>query len=210
MYTGREYLANVSLSSEVSPLRIHNDTIQGPVLGPFVKQRLANMTQDLLVHGGGNLINGLSDARYLSGDIDDSIASVLQVVLEQLGEAYFSVMRQSGERSNIYTGGHSKGIQNGSRLHLYVTVVRLGGARYVWLVVLCALLLGTIVGMVQMCAGKTVPAFEAQNVVELLRSTLQIETCCDTSRVWYRDGKLRTEEDEVLTDLVVVPAIQPI
>ena len=107
----------------------------GPVIGPKVKQRLANLTHNMLAFGGmgGDLARAFIDADYNSdGTNNTAMAAVLETVIEQLGEAYISLLRQQVERSNIAKDGNDSS-GNGSDLQLYVTVLCLGGGQYGWL-----------------------------------------------------------------------------
>ena len=187
-YSGREYIANVSVASPVSPLTIDSEGIQGPFIGPIVKQQLANTTHGMLALGGmgGVLARGFIDAAYNEdGENNTSIASALETVIGQLGEAYFSLLRQEVERSNIDPGDPS--LMHDSELRLYVTVPRLGGAQYGWLAVLGLLLIGSLVGTVRTCLHAKAVAFEAQDVVKLL-STLHDASIRDKTRIKYEDG----------------------
>ena len=195
-YSGREYLANVSVASTVSPLQIDSEITQGPFIGPFVKQQLANRTHDMLAVGGngGVLARGFIDAEYNEdGENNTSIASALETVIGQLGEAYFSLLRQQVERSNIDKGGASPTYE--SELRLYVTVSRLGGAQYGWLAVLGLLLIGSIVGTVRTCLHGKAVAFEAQDAVKLL-STLHDASIKDKTRLRYDSGLVVLTEGE--------------
>lgn len=189
-FAGREYLASVSVASVSSPLRLDHETVQGPVLSPIVQQHLANMSHTLFGHDGVGVVRGFLDAEFDSHLYAEVMISSLQTVIEQLGEAYISLIRQAVEKSNLYNGGRSKGIDNGSRLQLYVTLVRLGGASYGWLAVPIALLLGTVVGIVRICTYKMPAEFEAQDAVKLLQSTLQNAAISDTSRIEYKDREI--------------------
>lgn len=125
----------------------------------------------------------------------------LQTILWQLGEAYFSIMRQLPESSNAVLNVGDKDFRNGSKLLLYATVVRLGGARHAWLVVLVVLLLGLTFGMMQILIGGKVLDFEAQDSVKLLQSALQNEMICEVSRICYKDGKISIPRSEAPADL---------
>lgn len=82
-------------------------------------------------------------------------------------------------------GSCSKDVHNRSKLQLYITVVRLGGASYGWSVVPAALLLGTVVGIVGICTFRTVTEFEAQDMINLLQSLLQNAALCHSSKAKY-------------------------
>jgi hypothetical protein len=82
--------------------------VQGPVLTPIVQQRLANMSHTLFGHDGVGVVRGFLDADFDGFLHDEDMISSLQTVLEQLGEAYLSLIRQTAERSNLYNGGRSK------------------------------------------------------------------------------------------------------
>ena len=186
-YDGQEYLANVSVASSVSPLRIEAEAVPGPVIGPEVKQRLANITHNMLSFGGmgGDLARGFIDADYnTDGTNNTGIAGVLETVIEQLGEAYISLLRQQVERSNIAKDSDGSS-GNGSYLQLYVTVLRLGGGQYGWLAILGVLLIGSLWGTVRACGGRAMVGFDAQNSVELLRSTLHNTDIRDRTRIRY-------------------------
>ena len=90
-YDGQEYMANVSVVSSVSPLQIDDEALPGPVIGPYVKQTLANVTDTMLSFGsmGGELARGFIDADYNSAEMNNTeMAGVLETVIGQLGEAY--------------------------------------------------------------------------------------------------------------------------
>ncbi|KAK0510606.1 hypothetical protein JMJ35_007038 [Cladonia borealis] len=188
-YDGQEYLANVSIASSVSPLQIEAEALAGPIIGPEVKQRLANMTHNMLSFGGmgGDLARGFIDADYNSdGTNNTNMAGTLETVIEQLGEAYISLLRQQVERSNLYKGNDASS-ENGSDLQLYVTVLRLGGGQYGWLAILGVLLIGSLWGTVRACGGRTMVGFDAQNNVQLLKSTLHNTGIRDRTRVRYEN-----------------------
>lgn len=190
-FTGREYRASVSVASVSSALQLGHEIDQGPLLDPIVQQHLANTSYTLFGHDGVGVVQGFLDADF---DLDslkgEAMISSLQTVLEQLGEAYISYIRQTVEKSNLYTKSYMKGIGKGTRLQLYVTVVRLGGASYGWLAVPVLLLLGTAAGVLRICTYRMLADFEAQDAVELLQSTMQTAVITDTSRIEYQNGEL--------------------
>ncbi|GME46866.1 hypothetical protein GTA08_BOTSDO01809 [Neofusicoccum parvum] len=196
-YTGREYLADASVASAVSPLVVSHETSQGPALGPFVQQRLANATHSLVGAGGGNLARGFVDAGYNDdGRNSSGMAAALEAVLGQAAEAYVSLLRQRVERSNLYKGGGSEGEGNGSEVRLYATVLRLGGGSHVaWVAVLGVLLFGAAGGVVRTCSGTHAVDFEAQDAVQLLRSALSNHAIGDKTKVCYRDGIVVVGDD---------------
>jgi hypothetical protein len=189
-FAGREYLASVSVSSVSSPLRLDHEMIQGPELTPIVQQYLANMSHTLLGPKGVGVVRGFVDAGFDGFHPDEKMVTSLQTVLEQLGEAYFSYIRQTVEKPNV-VGSRSKSDDNGTNLQLYITIVRLGGASYGWLVVPVALLLGTVVGIFRICTYRTIAKFEAQDAVKILQLTLQNAAISDSSKLEYRDGKIQ-------------------
>ena len=152
-----------------------------------MKQSLANITHNMLSFGGmgGNLARGFIDADYNSdGTNNTAMAAVLERVIGQLGEAYISLLRQQVERSNI--ARDNDGLSgNGSDLKLDVTVLRLGGGQYGWLAILGVLLIGSLWGTVRARGGRAMVGFDAQNSVELLRSTLHNEDIRDRTRIRY-------------------------
>ncbi|KAI4152174.1 MAG: hypothetical protein L6R39_001872 [Caloplaca ligustica] len=184
-YSGREYLANVSVALPVSPLVINGKLDEGLLLGPIAKQRVANVTHGLLSVGGqgGNLARGFIDTGYnKDGTNNTDMASALEIVMGQVAEAYYSVLRQQIERSNIYRA--SLGPSYDSELRLYVTVLRLGGAQYGWLAVPGLLFLGSLIGTCRICASRNAVGFEAQDVVKLL-CRLHDDRICETTRLNY-------------------------
>ena len=198
-YDGQEYLANVSVASSVSPLRIEAEAMPGPVIGPEVKQRLANITHNMLSFGGmgGDLARGFIDADYNSdGTNNTDMAGVLETVIGQLGEAYISLLRQQVERSNIARDNDGSS-GNGSDLQLYVTVLRLGGGQYGWLAILGVLLIGSLWGTVRACGSRAMVGFDAQNSVELLRSTLRNTDIRDRTRIRYENDLVVLTEGNV-------------
>ncbi|KAI4171732.1 MAG: hypothetical protein LQ348_006881 [Seirophora lacunosa] len=210
-YSGREYLADVSIASPTSPLLIEREVEQGPLIGPLVKQRVANVTHGLLSIGGqgGNLARGFIDAEYNADGFNNTgMASALETVIAQVGEAYFSVLRQQAERSNIVRGDPDASYP--SELRLYVTVSRLGGAQYGWLAVLVILLLASLLGTARTCVGRRAVGFEAQDAVKLLSRLLE-EPIGEKTRVRYTDrlvvlgsgrGGLNEGKDELSPDPV--------
>ena len=190
-YDGQEYQAEISVNSSTSPLHIDRQTDLGPTLGPLVQQRLANLTSGLLAlsNSGGNLAQGFLDAGYNTyADNNTDMATAIETVFGQLGEAYFSVLRQGVERSNMYRSDSDLSAQAGSELRLFVTVQRLGGGLFGWLAVLAVLLVGSVMGLVQVCIGSSAVDFDAQDAVKLLRETLHSSDIRDKTRVKYRDG----------------------
>ena len=193
-YDGYEYMANVSVDSSVSPLRIEAEAYPGPVIGPYVKQTLANITDRMLSLSGtgGDLARGFIDASYNGDGMNNTVmAGVLETVIEQLCEAYISLLRQQVERSNIIKGDPGSlvaSIGDGSVLQLYVTVLRLGGGQYGWLAILGVLLFGSFWGTVRACGGRAMVSFDTHNSVQLLRSTLHNTNIGDRTRVRYENG----------------------
>ncbi|KAL8684815.1 MAG: hypothetical protein Q9224_006118 [Gallowayella concinna] len=188
-YSGREHLANIRVASPVSPLLIDTRVQEGPRIGTIVKQRVANVTHDLLSAGGqgGTLARGFIDAAYnADGGNNTGMVSTLETVIGQLGEAYFSVLRQQVERSNIERGSSSSEYE--SELKLHVTVSRLGGAQYGWLAVPGLLLLVSLAGTLRTCTSRKAVGFEAQDTVALL-SRLLDDNIRDTTRLVY-EGRL--------------------
>ncbi|KAL8925834.1 MAG: hypothetical protein Q9208_003331 [Pyrenodesmia sp. 3 TL-2023] len=186
-YSGRETLANVSVASSASPLLIGDIVQRGPFIGPLVKQRIANVTHNLLSAGGqgGSLARGFIDAEYNADGFNNTgMASVLERVIGQLGEAYISILRQQVERSNINNADPS--YSSGSELRLSVTVSRIGGAQYGWLAVLGILLLASLVGTLRTCTSRKAVGFEPQDAVALL-SRLLDSPIRDTTRLNYKD-----------------------
>ena len=203
-YDGQEYMANVSVASSVSPLQIEGEAFPGPVIGPEVKQRLANITHNMLSFGGmgGDLARGFIDANYNSdGTNNTEMADTLETVVEQLCEAYISLLRQQVERSNLYKGNDASS-GNGSDLQLYVKVLRLGGGQLGWLAVLGVLLIGSLWGTVRACGARAMVGFDAQNSVQLLRSTLHNPEIRDRTR-------LRYENDLVVLTEGTIPKYEP-
>lgn len=193
-YSGQEYMADVSVASAVSPLQIERETQSGPMIGPYVQQTLANVTQSLLAFGsqGGNLARGFLDASYNRyGDNNTGMADAIETVIGQLGEAYFSVLRQHVERSNIYGARQDNGAIE-SELHLFVVVQRLGGGQFGWLAILGALLISSLLGTLQVCFQRSAVNFDAQDAVKLLQSSMQNQQIHDTTRMRYGDGRLLT------------------
>ncbi|KAG7008293.1 hypothetical protein G7Y79_00006g019130 [Physcia stellaris] len=193
-YSGQEYMADVSVVSAVSPLQIERETQSGPLIGPYVQQTLANVTHSLLALGGlgGNLARGFLDADYNAyGDNNTGMADAIETVIGQLGEAYFSVLRQHVERSNIY-GAVQDNEASGTELHLFVEVQRLGGGQFGWLAIIGALLIGSLLGTLQICFRRSAVDFDAQDAVKLLQSSMQNQQINDTTRMRYGDGLLLT------------------
>ncbi|KAI4286108.1 MAG: hypothetical protein L6R38_000163 [Xanthoria sp. 2 TBL-2021] len=161
-YNGREYLTNISVASPTSPLLIGDTVYEGSFIGPIVKQRIANITHYLISVGGqgGNLARGFIDAEYnAGGDNNTDMASALERVIGQVSEAYFSVLRQQVERSNIdKTHLDSAAV---SELKLHVTISRMGGAQYGWLAVLGILLIPSLIGTFRTCTRRKAVGFEA-------------------------------------------------
>ncbi|KAL8852638.1 MAG: hypothetical protein Q9221_002518 [Calogaya cf. arnoldii] len=186
-YSGREYLTNISVSSPTSPLLIGDTAYEGSLIGPIVKQNIANITHRLLSAGaqGGNLARGFIDAKYNYDGLNNTgIASALEGVIGQVGEAYFSILRQPFERSNIYNANQDS--EAVSELRLHVTISRMGGAQYGWLAVLGILLIPSLVGTFRTCMRRKAVGFEAQDTVTLL-SRLFDEPIRDAIRIRYDD-----------------------
>ena len=146
------------------------------------------MTHNLIAGGmGGNLARGFIDAEYNANGWDsEGMDAAIEPILEQVGEAYFSLMPQQVERSNLFKGSEFGDV--GAEVHLFVTVSRLAGAHFGWLAVLGLLLLGTLIGTIRTCVGSRAVDFEAQDAVKLFQSTLSDANVCDTSRARYREG----------------------
>ncbi|KAF4555484.1 Hypothetical protein D9617_2g054450 [Elsinoe fawcettii] len=187
-YSGREYTARVSMSSPVSPLVILSDVQQGPLIGPIVKQRLANATHNVIRSGqGGNLVKAWMDAGFNYDGLNSTNATIpLQTVLTQVGQAYISLVRQAVERTTINVPSSLGDL--GSEVRVSMTVTRVGGSHIAWVAVYGLLLLGTLYGTVRACVARRAVTFEAQNAVNLLSATNLFHGIEDTSIVAYRDG----------------------
>ena len=187
-YSGQEYMAQISVPSAVSPLQLVGESDLGPILSPYRQQRLANMSLSLLEPGdrGGNLAQGFYDAEFNDdGSNNTHMAKGVETVLSQLGEAYLSVMRQHVERSNVHTEDRETNEANGSHLRMMVRIQRLGGGQLGWLAVPGVLLLGSILGTVQLCRRRKTISFNAQDSVSLLQKTLKDPSIKNTTRLRY-------------------------
>ncbi|KAF2226853.1 hypothetical protein BDZ85DRAFT_55488 [Elsinoe ampelina] len=187
-YSGREYLAQVSMSSPVSPLIIERDAQQGPLIGPIVKQRVANATHDIIRAGqGGNLAKAWMDAEFNYDGLNSTNATgPLETIMGQVSEGYISLVRQSIERTTINDPSSLGDL--GAEVRVYMTVTRMGGSHIAWTAVFGILLLGTLSGTVRACVGRRAVSFEAQDAVRLLSATNLFQGLKDTSIVAYRDG----------------------
>lgn len=60
------------------------------MLGPLVKQRIANVTDYLLGNTGGNLAQGFIDAEYNPmGGVDDNTIAAIETVIVNLAKHTF-------------------------------------------------------------------------------------------------------------------------
>lgn len=187
-YSGREVLVEVTMSGPDAPLVIGPVKTLGPFVGPRVKRLVAGTIHGMLASGNGAaLTRGFIDARYAgSADNLTDFASVLGTVLSQSAQAVISTMRQKVELANLYHPPETEA--EIARLTIRLSVQRLGGGGYGWLVVYGVLLLGSLAGLLRAAVGGEAVAFEAQDAPILLAQAVGDETLGPSAKVQFVPG----------------------
>jgi len=185
-YDGQEFVAEVSVASTGSPLVIGDVIDRGPLIGPAVKRLIASNLQGIFGTGnGGVLARGFNDANYNKYSVQGfGFEKVFGTVLSQSGQAFLSAMRQAVEIVNLAYPPPVSGVY----LTIRVTVQRIGGGAYGWLVVYGVLLLGCFVGLFRALRGGEAVAFEAQDAVILLAQAVGDETLGSRTKVQFVAG----------------------
>lgn len=181
-YSGREYQASIAVPSRLSDLHVVEEVDQGPYIGHDVKWMLANTAASFLTKpGGGSVTSAWTSTLWnANGDNNTDTAALLSTILSQTGEAQLSLMRQTVERSNTdNTDYHS----NGSGVTVSVTIAKMGGGEYGWLVVYGLLLLGALLGVVRTFRGSEMTPSDVQNPVKILELMLDNRTIDGTTRL---------------------------
>ncbi|GJN76009.1 hypothetical protein PLICBS_010120 [Purpureocillium lilacinum] len=176
-YGGHEILATVSLEDSLSPLRVNGTVTQGSPLSSTVKQQLANIIdQYMTIHGhggpGGSLADGwvAADYGYLSQAA--TIEKTMAQVLGELGEAYYSLLRQNVENANLVRDGAAQIPDNGSYVKMVVSVLRVGGSSPAWFIIYGLLFVAAMLGAVLAAIQRRALPWAPQDPVELLQKVL--------------------------------------
>jgi hypothetical protein len=186
IYGGNEILASISLLEGGSPLQVNGIVTQGSPLNATVKWDLSNMT-DLYIsqysHGGpgGSLADGwVTSEFYIGGFGADrtSIAQTMSTILGELGQAYYSLLRQNVEVANL-NPGPDKMPDNGSFVNMAVIVLRVGGSSAAWIIIYGLLLISAMLGVVVAAVQKRVLPWSPQNPVEILQKCLPMGAIID-------------------------------
>jgi hypothetical protein len=180
-YGGNEILASISLLDRALPLQVNGIVTQGSHLNATVKWQLSNMTHKYIYEyshagPGGSLADGWVASGYYHysfGDSSTFTAQTMGKILSELGEAYFSLVRQNVENANqIRTPDEMP--NNGSFAKLVVSVLRVGGSSAAWLIIYALMFISAMLGVVMAAVQKRVLPWEPQNPVEILQKCLPV------------------------------------
>jgi hypothetical protein len=185
-YGGNEILASISLLGDGSPLQVNGIVTQGSPLNATVKWDLSNMTDQYISrysHGGpgGSLADGwVTSEFYIDGFGADPtfIATTMSTILGELGQAYYSLLRQNVEVANL-NPGPDKMPNNRSFVNMAVTVLRVGGSSAAWIIIYGLLLISAMLGVVVAAVQKRVLPWSPQNPIEILQKCLPMGTIID-------------------------------
>ena len=184
-YGGNEILASISLLDGGSPLQVNGIMTQGSPLNATVKWDLSNMTDQYISrysHGGpgGSLADGWVTSEFYIGGFgaDVPIAQTMSTILSELGQAYYSLLRQNVEVANL-NRGLDKMPDNGSFVNMAVTVLRVGGASGAWIIIYGLLFMSALLGVVIAPVQKRVLPWSPQNPVEILQKCLPMAAIID-------------------------------
>lgn len=177
-YGGHEVLATVSVRDGLSPLQLNSTRTYGAPLGVNVTQKLAQaIDQYLTIHShgspGGSLADGWLAAHY-DGSFGDenSVVHTLEQVLGDVGQAYFTLMRQSVEASNVVREHPERITDNGTFVKMFVAVLRVGGSSPGWFAVYGLLFLTALFAAVMSAVQKRALLWRPQDPVDILAKAL--------------------------------------
>ncbi|KIM95516.1 hypothetical protein OIDMADRAFT_59974 [Oidiodendron maius Zn] len=185
-YGGNEILASISLLEGGSPLQVNGIVTQGSPINATIKWLLSNMTDQYISrysHGGpgGSLADGWVTSGFYVGGFDTirtSIAPTMSTILSELGQAYYSLLRQNVEVANL-DRGLDKIPDNGSFVKIAVTVLRVGGSSAAWIIIYGLLFMSALLGVVIAPVQKRVLPWSPQNPVEILQKCLPMAAIID-------------------------------
>ncbi|KAK9330746.1 hypothetical protein V1520DRAFT_117751 [Lipomyces starkeyi] len=157
-----------------------NDIVsQGPSIDANIKWILSNMTRVYKPWlRDGSLADGWGQNNAVSADL-------LSTILSELGEVYFSLIRQNIEIANMYRE-ESEMYNNGSRVNMVITVLKLGGGAYGWLTVYAVQLTSALLGVFRTLRRKNILPWEVQDPVQILQRSLQHSSINESSRLRFR------------------------
>jgi len=177
-YGGHEILATVSLEDSLSPLRVNGTVTQGSPLSSTVKQQLAKIIdQYMTIHGHGGPGGSLADG-WVAAQYDDystqvgTIEKTMAQVLGELGEAYYSLLRQNVENANLVRDRATLMPDNGSYVKMVVSVLRVGGSSPAWFIIYGLLFVAAMLGTVLAAIQRRALPWAPQDPVELLQKVL--------------------------------------
>ncbi|KAK9483047.1 hypothetical protein V1527DRAFT_454497 [Lipomyces starkeyi] len=187
-YAGNEFQASITLSDRNSPIQVNDIVSQGPSIDANIKWILSNMTHEYISRGsgGGSLADGWISSDYNSDGQNNAVsADLLGTILSEMGEAYFSLLRQNIEIANMYRE-ESEMYDNGSRVNMVITVLKLGGGAYGWLAVYAVQLTSALLGIFRTLRRKNILPWEVQDPVQLFQRSLQHSSIInETSRLRF-------------------------
>ena len=190
-YGGNEFLASISLLDRVSPFLMNGVIDQGPALNTSVKWNLSNITHDYIYyysHGtpGGSIADGWVSSEYDAYVYSNntSTAELMSTIVGELGQAYYSLLRQQIEIAD-QVRGQNEMYDNGSFVKMMVAVLRVGGASYAWLAIYGLMFVGAMLGTVMASLKKQVLLWEAQDPVALLKKCLPEYTIDEVTQLRY-------------------------
>ncbi|KAJ5444766.1 uncharacterized protein N7458_008638 [Penicillium daleae] len=193
-YGGNEILTSISLLDRASPLRVNGIVNQGSPLNVTMEWILSNMTDQYInsySHSGpgGSLADGWVASSYYNYNFGDSstfTTQTMSTILSELGEAYFSLLRQNFEYANqIRTAGEMA--QSGSFVKMVVSVLRVGGSSSAWLIIYALMFIAAVPGAVMAAVYRHVLPWSPQDAVEILQKSLPRAGVEELSSLQYRN-----------------------
>lgn len=187
-YGGNEILASISLSDRTSPLQVNGSVTYGSPLNATVKWQLSNMTHDCINGGSspGSLADGWFSSGYYPGYMYENAAPTMGKILSELGQAYFSLLRQNIENANqIRTSDQM--LDNGSFVKMVVSVLRVGGSSDTWLLIYALMFITAMHGAVMATVQGRVLPWSPQDPVEILQKCLPAANIDELTPLGYRE-----------------------
>ncbi|KAJ5363459.1 uncharacterized protein N7496_009172 [Penicillium cataractarum] len=193
-YGGNEILASISLLDRVSPLQVNGIVTQESSLNATVKWKLSNMT-DQYINGyshsgpGGSLADGWVASGYYNYNFGDSstlTAQTMGQILSELGEAYFSLLKQNFENANQIRSADQMS-PNGSFVKMAVSVLRVGGSSDAWLIIYALMFISAMPGVIMAAVYRRVLQWSPQDPVEILQKFLPAASVDELTQLEFQN-----------------------
>jgi hypothetical protein len=115
----------------------------------------------------------ISSKYYISeGSLNNNnTAPLMSTILSEFGEACISLLRQGTKVANTYRTEEEMGV-NRSFIKIIISVLRVGGASYVWLIVYGLMFVASGLGFIMALVKRHILPWEAQDPVEILHMAL--------------------------------------